>query len=455
MLTVATGRSSALTDTRKEGNFFQEFVWGMVALGVALMALTQDDVWVAMLSSLVGLICLSLLVRRSIIVNMCLLATLPYAVGSFFGYLADITYYPRPTYTDYSDAAIVQASSLLLTAALGVVTGVSQRFQKAARLATQNALYGHTLTKNAGKVFTISWLIALVIGIHDVIFVGFNFSTLVEATRHTYSSQLWVASSPAGVVFALVLSVVLLYGSLTNGGHKRYLSGFIVMWLPTLLAGGRNYLSVTLVAAVAILLLSHRSGRIKALIVSALICGVWVFTVVPTLWSENKLVWLNEWIMPNSLFLSAYYGYIDPEAVGATSFAGQSALMLPAALRPFEVSTFSTVFQELGVTNVGVGGNPWADFASGESAVPWMFAAATLAFFALGTFGAKFSPVPPLVIIGLMAFWGRSSFWTTMFLVVYSIVVSTILLPWAKKRDFAVEDTKGSQLQSPRSTGTQ
>lgn len=446
MLTATTGRISALTDARKRGGFFREFVWGVAALGVALMALTQDDVRVAMVSSLGGLIFLSLLVRRSIIVNMCLLATLPYAVGSFFGYLSDITYYPRPTYADYSDAATVQASSLLLTGALGIMTGVSQRFQEAAREATQNALYRDVMAKNADKVFTVSWLIALVIGIHDLIFVGFNFSILVEATRHTYSSQLWVASSPAGVVMALVLSVVLFYASLRNGGQKRYLSGFAIMWLPTLLAGGRNYLSVALVAAVAILLLSRRSGRIKAVIVSALVCGVWFFTVVPTLWSENKLVWLNEWIMPNSLFLSAYYGYLDPQAVGATSFAGQAALMLPAALRPYEVATFSAIFQDLGVTNVGVGGNPWADFASAETAVPWMFAAATLVFFVIGAFGAKFSPVPPLVVVGLMAFWGRSSFWTTMFLVVYTIVVSAILLPWARKRDIKAREIKATDM---------
>ena len=251
--TATSGSPSAPADASKRGGFFRELAWGVAALGVALISLTQDDVWVAMLSSLGGLICLSLLVRRSIIVNMCLLATLPYAVGSFFGYLSDITYYPRPTYADYSAAATVQASSLLLTGALGIMTGVSQRFQEAARIATQKVLYDDAMARNAGKVFTISWLIALVVGIHDLIFVGFNFSILVEATRHTYSSQLWVASSPAGVVIALVLSVVLLCASLKNGGQKRYLSGFAIMWFPTLLAGGRNYLSVTLVTAVAIL----------------------------------------------------------------------------------------------------------------------------------------------------------------------------------------------------------
>lgn len=431
---TGTRRPKALGDARKESNPFREFFWGAVALGVALMALWQESAWTAMVCSLAGLISLSLLVRRSIIVNMCLLATLPYAVGSFFGYLSGITYYPRPSYADYTHAAIAQSSSLLLTASIGILTGVSQRFQEAARAAVQNALYADVLPKAGGKIFTTSLVAAVVIGVHDLLFVGFNFSTLVAATRHTYSSQLWVASSPAGVVFALVLSVVLLYGALRDGGQKRYVFGFIIIWLPTLLAGGRNYLSVTLVAAVAIMLLSRRSGRVKALIVSALLCGVWLFTVVPTLWSENKLVWLNEWIMPNSLFLSAYYGYISPEAVGVTSFVGQSALMLPASLRPYEVFTFSAVFQDLGVTNVGVGGNPWADFASMDSLVPWMFAVATLVFFAIGAFGARLSPVPPLIVIGLMAFWGRSSFWTTMFLVVYTIVISAILLPWHKKQ---------------------
>ena len=157
--------------------------------------------------------------------------------------------------------------------------------------------------------------------------------------------------------------------------------------------------------------------------------GVWIFTIVPTLWSENDLVWLNEWIMPNSLFLSAYFGYLDPEAVGASSFIEQSAFLLPSWLRPNEVHPFSNVFESLGVTNVGVGGNPWADFYFSGAWLPFVFAIATLLFFCVGILGTRLTPVAPLIVIGVMAFWGRSSFWNVMFIVVYGIIMSTLVMP--------------------------
>jgi len=84
-----------------------------------------------------------------------------------------------------------------------------------------------------------------------------------------------------------------------------------------------------------------------------------------------------------------------------------------------DVYLLGDTFAALRLTGVGVGGNPWADLfvQDGLERAIW-FAVATNVLILAGAMLGKVSPFAPIVTAGLMAFWGRSLFWTTLFLLV-------------------------------------
>lgn len=394
--------------------------------------------WLAICTSVLGIVLLTIISRSTTAVNCCLLAAMPYAIGSYIGAGLGVSFYPWPGLSGYEAAAVEQSVSLLFTASVGAFSGVSQYFQRTLQSA---AILFHDVSRYSGlrNSFVVAQLAAVVVGLHDLSFVATNLGAIVSSTRHTFSSSLWVGNGPFGIVLALAISAVLVLAIISSPKSRAaFVVPFILLWVPTLLAGARNYFSVLIVAAFAVLFVRLTSLRYRLGLACILLIGFIGFLAVPTFWSDNPLVWLNEWILPNSLFLPLLYNHFTPEAIGVTDFWRQIALFLPSPLRPYDVHTYSEVFDALDVTGVGVGGNPWADFYLPVLFMRLIaFAVGTLSLFLLASLASRITPIIPVLTVGLMAFWGRSSYWNTAFLIIYlTIVVAAFVRPGTKTDGF-------------------
>jgi hypothetical protein len=413
-----------------------QFLLGSIVLAAALASLSGGPVW-AISVTVLGLLALSVLAHSTIAVNACLLLALPYACGTYVGALLGVTFYPRPPLMVYEAAAVEQSLSLLIVAAVACMTGISKYFQYNLQRATKDMLDHALHGESSKRISTLAKVVAVGLGLHDLGFVVLNFSAITSSGRHAFRDEFWVANGPFGIVIALMVSATLALDAANPSRRWQAMIPLVLMWLPTLLAGGRNYLSVTAISVAAVLFTVLETKRAKSALVAALILGIYGFAIVPTLWSENSLVWLNEWILPNSLFLPLFAGLYSLEGAGVTGFWQQSALLLPSGLRPTEIVTYSQLFQSLGFTNVGVGGSPWASlFADSRPQRLAYFSLGTLSVFLVSAVGSRVSPMLPALTIGLMAFWGRSSYWNTMFIIFYVIVISVLLARVARARKF-------------------
>ncbi|MUK02264.1 hypothetical protein GM708_10200 [Vibrio cholerae] len=409
-----------------EGFNGRTFFAGLICLVAALLSL-QSSAMVAIPGTIIGLLALSSVARATVAVNMCLLLSVPYACGSYIGATLDITFFPRPPIGLYERAAVEQTSSLLVAASVSAMLGISAYFQRSLSAATKRLLRNPAGDPSSNLAFKSAVGIALILGIHDLYFVATNLQAVLSSTRHSFRDEFWAASGPFGIVLALTVSATLAVNAARPESRVKALLPLAILWVPTLLAGGRNYLSVAAISVAAVFFIVT-TFRQRIILTLALFLGIYGFAIVPTLWSENKLVWLNEWILPNSLYLPLYSRLYDLQGVGVTTFWEQSALLLPSGLRPNTVVTYSQRFEALGFTNVGVGGNPWADFFHEDAASRILaFVTGTLVVFLVAAFGSRISPMVPALTVGIMCFWGRSSFWNTMFIVVYVILLTLVI----------------------------
>lgn len=362
-------------------------------------------------------------VSSSRLVLIALAATLPYAVGTYIGALFDIRFYPWPVLDAYWSATREQLTGLLLVAALVMLSGIGNIFQKSFAKALTRMRSGTHPTRPA---YAFIRGLAVVIGLLDASVVARNLNTVFASGRHVLDDQMIVGSGPVGIVLALTVSLFLGADALCTR-HRPWASAFafVIFWTPTLLAGARNYFSVSMVILLAIYFMIPRRAMGKGIIAVTSVIGVLCFVVLPSMWSTNKLVGLNEWILPNSSFLPMHLGIFSRDALGVTPLYEQWQLLLPAVLRPEIVSTLAPTFAGLEVTGVGVGGNPWADTYLPDSTLRiGLFVLLTSGFFVTGAFLARFSPLAPLVTFGLMVFWGRSTFWSVLVLIVYTTLVT-------------------------------
>lgn len=395
-----------------------------VLLGVLALGLNLVDFVASIIVVSFALVLVAIFLDRCRLVALSMLATLPYVVGPPLAARAGIVYYPRPGIEIYDAAAREQLIGLLLVVGLATATGLSQSFQRAFVLATARWRNDPPRPRLMAVVRISAFAIALV----DLLVVLTN---LGEAwgTRHSLADRLIVGNGPLGIILSLSLSLALVLNSFVAGKHRVLdVSLVAAMWLPTLIAGARNYLSVVLVVIVILIWTRLRSVSAKVLVVLAALFVIGALVVLPSIWSDNPIVSLNEWILPNSIFLGLYTGQFTAVEIGAGSFWAQWQLLLPGGLRSENVLPLADAFQQLGVTNVGVGGNPWGDtFVSTEWVRVLLFVLATCAVFALGVVLSRLSPIAVLVAFGLVVFWGRSSVWGDIAIIVGTTLVTAVL----------------------------
>jgi hypothetical protein len=272
-------------------------------------------------------------------------------------------------------------------------------------------------------------VVALLIAIHDAAVILPNLESVLDGGRHTYSSDFVAGGGPWGIIFTLSVSMLMVADALVAKNAPRASAlAFAAMWLPSVAAGDRNYFSVAVLGWAAVYFMTSENGAHKRIAAAAIPAAVVGFTLLPTLWSSNKMIGLNEWILPNSIFLPMALGVFGRDSLAVTPLARQWELLLPSALRSEPVSVLSNVFANLKVTGVSVGGNPWADlFVTGQLSRILLFATLTNAILLLAACLSRVSRITPLLTFAVMMFWGRNLFWGTVVIVAWSALATAPL----------------------------
>lgn len=405
---------------------------GAFIMAVASYARNQDLLSIALSSPLISIVCI-FFVREATAFIAIISLGFAYSLGAYIGALNEINFYPRPGINVYELAAIEQSMLLLFTLGLGLASGVGVIFQRAlVRSWHVIKSYGHLQSSSKALI-----AVALLIGLHDLVFVAANLGSILSGGRHTYRDSFWVGNGPVGIVLAISVSVALI-GMLFRGS-KRIMPtlALAVFWVPSLIAGSRNYVSILGIIFLSLLLLQAKKVMTRTLVMLGAFLAVYLLILLPTFWSENEQVGYNEWILPTSSYLPIFMGIFSIDEVGATPILQQWSLLLPSFLRPGSVDQYAEVFAALGVTNVGVAGNPWAEaFVASPTARLWLFAGITLLPFVTAIILSRIAPFAPLITVGVMAFWGRSSLWNTLFIVVYSSIALAVYyrIYWPNKK---------------------
>ncbi|MEE2528234.1 hypothetical protein V1639_04200 [Pseudarthrobacter sp. J75] len=372
------------------------------------------------------------LIKGSRAVAVVTLMNFPYAMGAFLGAKNGITFFPRPALSVYESVAHEQTLTLFSAFGITMALGVAQCFQNAlaagwAWLTASRVGAVDVLRGRFGLVFSI----ALLVGLHDAVFLVLNLGAVVNSSRHSFRQEFWVGNGPLGIGLALVVGLILIVLAIGAREYRgRSVFGMILFWTPSLIAGSRNYFSVLMLAALCAAFFAISNWKVKTSVAVVAILGISGFTLLPGLWSDNDLVGFNEWILPTSSYLPLVGGMYTIESIGATPLLHQWALLLPSPLRPFQVELYAEVFAQARFTNVGVAGNPWAD--SFDAELSSRVAVFTLTFggvFLLAVGARKIHPLVPYLAFGLMAFWGRSVFWNTAVVIVYAALLLRLLLP--------------------------
>lgn len=401
-------------------------VIGVIVMSVAVYALNRHDTrifWVAPALTIL----LALLRRRSSAISWVVVANYPYALGAYIGAKFEIVFYPWSSIDVYESVALEQVSSLLVAYALVLASGLGDLLQSSISqaLASLKELFGENI-KN-------QWIpigISLVMGVHDLFFALLNFRALSSGPRHSFQDIFWVASSPFSITISLAISLCLML-MIFAGSKTKVVAIFalLLMWAPSLLAGSRNYLSILGVICLTISLFSLKRVVTKILTVLLVVLFLWIFIELPSNWSTNQLVGYNEWILPTSSYIPLYLGNFSIETIGATPMLNQWPLLLPSPLRPYEVSPYGDIFASLKFTNVGVAGNPWAEVYNDSLSIRILsFALVFSSVIALSLLIRRMQPFSCLFAIGLLAFWGRSVFWNSIFIVIYSSIALSIIM---------------------------
>jgi hypothetical protein len=375
---------------------------------------------------------IGLAIRDSRAIAVVTLLNYPYALGAYVAARNGITFFPRPPLTSYEYVAHEQTLVLFVAFGATLFFGVARAFQNAATSGWNE--FRQAGIASVGSVHRRFWMvftIALVVGFHDAAFLAFNFGAVLSSGRHNFRDEFWVGNGPFGIVLALVVGLVLVVLAIeTSQFRTRSLVALGIFWLPSLVAGSRNYFSVLMLGALCAAFFAIRKRQIKIWIGMGAAGGIGAFVWLPALWSSNEMVGFNEWILPTSSFLPLALGLFTVESLGATPLAHQWALLLPGPLRPFPVNLYAEAFADRKFTNVGVAGNPWSDAYDPNLVLRVLvFVLTFVGVFLLVIVLRKFHPIMPFMAFGLMAFWGRSVFWNIAVVLVYSTLLLRLLLP--------------------------
>lgn len=391
-----------------------ELLGGIAFLLVGLFVSTASP-RSGILASLGALILGILVLRYSREFLVLLIAAVPYALGAYLGALSGIRFYPSPPLANYWEASRDQLTALLVCAGIGVAIGVARGIHLAACSAIER--FRH-LKLHRGALTAVQ-TIALTAGLWDLFHVSMNYTLILSSNRHVINDSLVIGAGTLGIVLVLTISGMLSIDALVSKVRpKLSLALLLLMWAPSLASGTRAYASMAAATALLIFIIAAQSKIARTAAITGAGVAVAGFTALPSLWSDNELIGYNEWILPNSLYIPQREGVFSVDATNITPLLEQWPLLLPSSLRPYPVHPITDFFTELGVTNVSVGGNPWAEtYLSGTWQSALFFSGTTLVILAVTLMVSRASPLTLLVVFGLMMFWGRSTFWGTLVLI--------------------------------------
>lgn len=434
----------------RTSSIVMEPLWGP-ALALAAIAVLRLGPELAIPIAVGLLVASAIKAPRNRLVLILLGLATPYALGAYLGALQGIRFFPRPNLEGYWYTSREQLAGLLLAGGLCVMSGIAAGFQRAVVAAVDN------IKENSRRqVYVFVQLVSAAVALHDFAIVIANPSALTGGGRHGLSDQFVAGWGPQGIVATLVLSASLAADAfVARTAPRRSVALFLAMWLPSVVAGDRNYFSVSAVMASVLYFRTHPNRTNGVTIALTLVAAVIGFTALPTLWSTNDRVWMNEWILPNSIYLPMALGVFSRDALGVTPLLQQWPMLLPQQLRAEPITNLATTFADMKVTGVAVGGNPWADlFVIGQE---WQrvlaFAAGTTVILLIATLAAKLSPIAPLLTFGVMCFWGRSVFWGTVVIIVWGTIVSLPLYArphFARRRVTGTSETADSRTLTAR-----
>lgn len=399
---------------------------GATVFLAAALIVSRSSAETAILAAVAAFIVGIVLLSSARVVLTALTLTLPYALGAYVGAIHEIRFYPRPVLEGYWIATREQLIGLLLAAAIAVGSGAASVVQRRFVSAVHNLSTRFLPARARSAARTV----AILAGLWDLSVVVRNLS--VASTRHALDDKFVIGhGGPFGIILAL--SVTLLLGADILGKGLECGSSAVALllfWLPNVAVGNRNYFSVSVVGLTAVYVAQNRTRIRKTLVLAVVAFSAYGFSILPALFSANERVGWNEWILPNSIYIPMRLGLFDRRDLGVTDLLQQWQLLIPVhALRTERVTVISQAFADLKVTNVSVGGSPWADtFLSDAGARILLFAVVTNAMFLLGAYLGRWNCYLPVLTFGLMCFWGRSLVWNTVFLLCWFFLLTLPLV---------------------------
>ncbi|MEZ4503370.1 MAG: hypothetical protein R3C39_12150 [Dehalococcoidia bacterium] len=250
-----------------------------------------------------------------------------------------------------------------------------------------------------------------------------------EADRRAYAGALLTASNHNVQIAVMAGTIALGTAAVARPERRRrafVLAALVAMtWGPSLLVGARKSPLIVLVA-LALLALAAGRGRIAprgALLAAA---GLAVGLLLIPLASTGRLDQASiEFVYPQYVLFAAMEHDIDLDY----GYGRGATLMLPAALRPFEVHDIGSSFADLGVTNVGVGAHPVGEaYLASPGAAGVLAVAATVLVVLAVRLLARLDPAFAVAGAAHLVLWGRSDLWITLFFSMYVGALLWLLL---------------------------
>jgi len=250
-----------------------------------------------------------------------------------------------------------------------------------------------------------------------------------EADRRAFADALLTASDHNMQIVGMAGTIALGAIALATPERRRrallLASVVAIFWAPSLLVGARKSPLLVLVALALLALVAGRGRAMRRgplLAAGVLALGLLLVPLARTGRLDQASI---EFVYPQYVLFSAMEHDLDLDY----GYARGAALMLPAALRPFEVRDIGANFAELGVTNVGVGAHPVGEaYLASPRAAGGRAVAATVLIVLVVRVLARVDSTFAVAGAAHLVLWGRSDFWITVFFTVYVGVLLWLLL---------------------------
>jgi len=407
----------AVTSRSKDGTrvLFPMLALGLVGAGAGLSLGAFFACWVALLIISVGL------PGRRLFSGVFLGLTCYCAAAWILAAQAGRYYPPFPS------LELIESDTRLDLYALVGSYGISAlligpvRFGAAIEAASQ-AITGRIHHLTAGAATLVGVLLGSVGLVDWLRITGLGISSVRSSGRRAFADRLLLSNNHDVQVVIIGISIVAL-SAIAAGRYRWILALMLVFcWTPYLLVGSRKEFLIVVLAS-AIINFSRLGRRGKA---GAILITLGIF-FLPAVSGGDIYLSLNEFILPQHMQFAIDKAVV-PADFGGT-FWSRAEFILPKQLRLGTPVDLGTAFSNYGVTAVGIGANPFAEFemALGREHM-WLGLAALITFFMASIRLASHRfPGVAVVAFAQLLILGRSDTWIAAFFVVYSGLVVEIM----------------------------